>query len=215
MAGEKEETATNKDKSVKEGRTYREWLEAFVDYEETEDKPSQENGHVVEVEKRWRDEKQESREREYVELVQDPSDDEIDWEEYYQEEYYWNEHRRKERDSEVINLEEIYVVNDHWEIEAEERFLTATADHITKGNGWYEEEEFEPILDEGFARMIEYQDLIMDVVMESGVGYNWYGNDWETGEEPQHGEGAVCPIEEVSQPETYDWSPNTKGCWKT
>ncbi|CAG8450033.1 3577_t:CDS:2 [Gigaspora rosea] len=38
-----------------------------------------------------------------------------------------------------------------------------------------------PILDEGFARRMEYQDLIMDVVMESGMGYNWYSNDWEFG----------------------------------
>ncbi|RIB23864.1 hypothetical protein C2G38_2170110 [Gigaspora rosea] len=83
------------------------------------------------------------------------------------------------------------------------------ANHITEGNGWYEEEEFEvylaitpneidsqeagampqdptttqsnsiedqanatrrPILDEGFARRMEYQDLIMDVVMESEGG---------------------------------------------
>ncbi|CAG8696553.1 21289_t:CDS:2, partial [Gigaspora rosea] len=93
---EKEETAINKDKSVREGRTYQEWLKTFVDYEETEDRPPQEDGHVVEVyqlawwnmdeeeeEDYYWNEEQGSEEREYLELVQDPSDDEIDWEEYY------------------------------------------------------------------------------------------------------------------------------------
>ncbi|CAG8541237.1 8386_t:CDS:2 [Gigaspora rosea] len=94
----------------------------------------------------------------------------------------------------AIKLEKIYMVNDHYEIEAEKRFLTATTDHITKDNGWYEEEEFEvylaitpneidphevgqgsvtrrPILDEEFTRRIEYQDLIMDI-QEEGTVYS-------------------------------------------
>ncbi|RIB20133.1 hypothetical protein C2G38_2180105 [Gigaspora rosea] len=109
---------------------------------------------------------------------------------------------------EAMNLEEMYIVDDHWEIEAEERYLTATANHVTKGNRWYEEEEFEvylaiapnktdpnetnaaprdptlnqsgaekdqdnvtrrPILDKGFARRMEYQDLIIDM-QEGGAG---------------------------------------------
>ncbi|CAG8740123.1 6580_t:CDS:2, partial [Cetraspora pellucida] len=43
-------------------------------------------------------------------------------------------------------MEESCMVDDHFEIEGEERFLTATADKHTLRNGWYEEEEVEAFL---------------------------------------------------------------------
>ncbi|CAG8515383.1 7216_t:CDS:2 [Gigaspora rosea] len=261
------------------------WLKAFINYEETEDRPPQEIGHVVEVywlgdlqetEKEWdeyensKEEKQGSTEREYMELVQYLSDDKIDWEEYYWEEYYWDEHGRKEQEymeliqdyyfeirrfknpyndsstditwtprdpgHDHMTPDEVYEVNDHWEIEAEERFLTAPSDHITRGNGWYEKEEFEvylalsstetdpheasdappdptltqnnvvkdqsnisrsPILDEEFFRRMEYQDLIMDVVMKSGVGHAWPNVEPETSQQVG---GTGYLIEEALRP---------------
>ncbi|RIB28159.1 hypothetical protein C2G38_2158718 [Gigaspora rosea] len=114
--------------------TYLEWLRAFVDYDEIEG-PRQEDGHMVEACQ-----------------LEDPYDDKVDWEEYYWEELENLYHDPDtgimwtlcDTSPEVMNLEEIYMVNDHWEIEAEERFLTATTDHITNGNGWYEEEDFKP-----------------------------------------------------------------------
>ncbi|CAG8631168.1 3677_t:CDS:2 [Gigaspora rosea] len=116
--------------------TYLEWLRAFVDYDEIEG-PRQEDGHMVEACQ-----------------LEDPYDDKVDWEEYYWEELENLYHDPDtgimwtlcDTSPEVMNLEEIYMVNDHWEIEAEERFLTATTDHITNGNGWYEEEDFKVYL---------------------------------------------------------------------
>ncbi|CAG8511152.1 3161_t:CDS:10, partial [Gigaspora rosea] len=206
--------------------------EAFVDYEDTEDRPPQEIGHVVEVYQ-----------------LGDLNETEMSWirsnagwcsrhasevwwnmEEVEEENFYGDEEQGSEKrgyietrkstteksitgmsmgkKNESMNLEEMYIVDDHWEIEAEERYLTATANHVTKGNRWYEEEEFEvylaiapnktdpnetnaaprdptlnqsgaekdqdnvtrrPILDKGFARRMEYQDLIIDM-QEGGAG---------------------------------------------
>lgn len=75
------------------------------------------------------------KEREYMQLIQDlyRPDRYIEW-------------PPQDEGSEPINLEKEYAVDDHWEIEAEEKFLIATSDNITKGNGWYENEEFEVYL---------------------------------------------------------------------
>ncbi|CAG8616405.1 13211_t:CDS:2, partial [Cetraspora pellucida] len=51
---------------------------------------------------------------------------------------------------------ESYIVDDHFEIEAEERFLTATADDYTMRNKWYEEEE-----------EVRYQMILESVILET------------------------------------------------
>ncbi|CAG8586083.1 16499_t:CDS:2, partial [Gigaspora rosea] len=147
------------------------------------------------------DEKQGSEKREYLELAQDPSDDEIDWEEYYWEEYYWNEHGRKER---------------------EHQFRSYEPGRDVHGNGWYEEEEFEVYLaitpnetdphETGAVpqdptstqnSVVEDQrNVIRRPILDEG-------NDWETGgdrpnaepEEPQQEKGAESLVERASRPE--------------
>ncbi|CAG8630017.1 187_t:CDS:2 [Gigaspora rosea] len=149
--------------------TYLKWLGVFVNYAEIEELP-QEGSHVVEAYQ-----------------LEDPYDDKIELEEYNREEYYWNEHGRKEQKyMELIRdyyVEARRLENLYYDPIAEKRFLTAIADHITNGNEWYEKKEFEK-----------------DRVPGPNYGYSdgvWCWIHLELQQE----EGAGCMVEETLRPE--------------